>query len=328
MNEPTDDTPLDRGPDEHDRSDIEVDDDATPAEVSGVDERTLQSARRAIEAILMVSEEPADPRLLAQLIELPVSTIEALCEQMADDLVTEDRGFRMAQVAGGWRFQSADDLSPYVERFVLTGQSARLSAAALETLAIVAYKQPISRAQVSAIRGVNVDGVMRTLQQRGYIAELARDPGPGQAVLFGTTASFLERLGLNSLSDLPALGEFIPGAEVVEALEAGLRLPDEVAADAEDDVEDDVEAHAAVEDGGHEDGDRDSDGDGGAARAVVEPADRMDEESGAEPTAESESDEVVIDLRDDPGSERPEPPARVTSGLDALDVLADGPDAG
>lgn len=324
MNEPTDDAPLDRWSDERHRSDIDMDDDGTPTEVSGVDERTLQSARRAIEAILMVSEEPADPRLLAQLIELPVSAIEALCEQMADDLVTEDRGFRMAQVAGGWRFQSADDLSPYVERFVLTGQSARLSAAALETLAIVAYKQPISRAQVSAIRGVNVDGVMRTLQQRGYIAELARDPGPGQAVLFGTTASFLERLGLNSLSDLPALGEFIPGAEVVEALEAGLRLPDEVVADVENDVEVDVDAHATVEDGGHDDGHDDGDAD----RAVVDTTDAIDEESDPEPTAESASDEIVIDLRDDPGSEGSEPPARVTSGLDALDVLADEPDAG
>ena len=104
----------------------------------------------------------------------------------------------LVRVAGGYRFQSHPDLAPYVERFVLEGQSARLSAAALETLAIVAYKQPVSRAQIAAIRGVNVDGVMRTLQQRGYIEEVARDPGPGQAVLYGTTRLFLERLGLDS----------------------------------------------------------------------------------------------------------------------------------
>jgi segregation and condensation protein B len=96
----------------------------------------------------------------------------------------------------------------------------------LETLAIIAYKQPLSRAQVSAIRGVNVDAVIRTLQQRGYITELARDTGPGQAVLFGTTSLFLERLGLNSLDELPPLGDFVPGPEVMEALEAGLRIDD------------------------------------------------------------------------------------------------------
>ena len=111
---------------------------------------------------------------------------------------------------------------------MLEGQSARLSAAALETLAIVAYKQPLSRAQVAAIRGVDVDSVMRTLQQRGYIEEVARDPGPGQAVLFGTTRQFLEKLGLDSLEQLPPLGDFVPGPEMVEALEAGLRItPDE-----------------------------------------------------------------------------------------------------
>ncbi|HWC66950.1 MAG TPA: SMC-Scp complex subunit ScpB, partial [Acidimicrobiales bacterium] len=104
-------------------------------------------------------------------------------------------------------------------------QRARLSGAALETLAIVAYKQPISRAQIASIRGVDPDGVLRTLQGRGYIDVAGRDPGPGQAVLYGTTRVFLERLGLDSLADLPPLAEFIPGAEVVEALETGLRAP-------------------------------------------------------------------------------------------------------
>jgi segregation and condensation protein B len=131
------------------------------------------------------------------------------------------------RVAGGYRFQSHPELAAYVERFVLEGQSARMSAAALETLAIVAYKQPVSRAQVAAIRGVNVDGVVRTLQQRGFIEEVARDPGPGQAVLYGTTRLFLERLGLDSVDELPPLAQFVPGAEVVEALEVGL-LPDDL----------------------------------------------------------------------------------------------------
>lgn len=184
----------------------------------------IAEARRAIEAVLMVADDPVEPQLLAQLVELPAPRVEALCTQMAADYEAEERGFTLVRVAGGYRYQSHPDQAPYVERFVLDGQSARLSAAALETLAIVAYKQPVSRAQVAAIRGVSVDGVMRTLQQRGYIDEIGRDPGPGQAVLFGTTQTFLERLGLDSLADLPALGDFVPGADVVEALEHGLRI--------------------------------------------------------------------------------------------------------
>src|SRR5205807_5330101 len=128
--------------------------------------------------------EPAEPGLLARLVGVPVASVEALCEELASASEAEDRGFVLSRVAGGYRFQSHPDLAAYVERFVLEGQSARLSAAALETLAIVAYKQPVSRAQLSAIRGVNADSVMRTLQVRGYVEEVARDPGPGQAVLY------------------------------------------------------------------------------------------------------------------------------------------------
>lgn len=186
---------------------------------------------RALEAILLVADEPAEPNLLAQLLEVPPARVEELCGELAARYVTDEHGFVLVKVAGGWRFQTAPDLAAYVERFALEGQSARMSAAALETLAIVAYKQPLSRAQIGAIRGVNVDGVMRTLQHRGYIEEVARDPGPGQAVLFGTTRLFLEKLGLSSLDDLPPLGEFVPSAEVVEALEQGLRITPDVALD-------------------------------------------------------------------------------------------------
>jgi segregation and condensation protein B len=179
--------------------------------------------RRALEAILLVAEEPLDAQLLGQVLEVGPSVVEALCARLADDCRSEQRGFVLARVAGGWRFQSAPDLDAYVERFVLEGRSARLSAAALETLAIVAYKQPVSRAQVAAVRGVNVDSALRTLQLRGYVEEVARDPGPGQAALFGTTSTFLQKLGLDSLADLPPLGDFVPDAETVEALEQGLR---------------------------------------------------------------------------------------------------------
>ncbi len=184
---------------------------------------------RAIEAIVMVAEEPVPPNLLAQLLEMPVTEVEQACKQLADSYESEGRGFILVKVAGGYRYQSHPDLSPYVERFVLEGQSSRLSNAALETLAIIAYKQPISRAQAASIRGVDVEAVVRTLQSRGYIAPLGRDPGPGQAVLWGTTPLFLEKLGLDSLDDLPPLGDFVPGADVVEALETTLRPagPDE-----------------------------------------------------------------------------------------------------
>jgi len=181
-------------------------------------------SQRALEAILMVAEEPADPQLLAELLEVSPKAVEELLTAMAEAYEAEGRGFALVKVAGGWRFQSHEAANAYVERFVLSGQTARLSAAALETLAIVAYKQPISRAQVAAIRGVNVDGVVRTLTQRGYIAETGHDPGPGLATLFGTTPLFLERLGINSVDELPSLGDFIPGADVVEQLEQGLRV--------------------------------------------------------------------------------------------------------
>lgn len=183
-----------------------------------------EEARRALEALIMVADQPADPAVLAQLVELSPAAVEEILEGLARSYADERRGFELVKVGGGWRYQTHEDCAPYVERYILTGQSARLSAAALETLAIVAYKQPLSRAQVAAIRGVSVDGVMRTLTQRGYITEVSKDPGPGQASLFGTTPLFLERLGLNSLEDLPSLGDFIPGADVVELLEQGLRF--------------------------------------------------------------------------------------------------------
>ena len=186
-------------------------------------DRVRDEARRAIEAIVLVADDPLPTQLIGQLLELSPDIVDELCRELADEYEAEGRGFQLVRVAGGWRYQTHPDQGPYVERFVLEGQSAKLSAAALETVAIVAYKQPVSRAQVAAIRGVNVDGVMRTLQQRGFIEEVARDPGPGQAILYGTTQLFLERLGLNSLDELPPLGDFVPSAEVVEQLEQGLR---------------------------------------------------------------------------------------------------------
>ena len=177
-----------------------------------------------LEAVLLLAEEPVPPSVLAAVVETSTERVRAVCDGLAAEYEAQGRGFVLARVAGGYRFQTAPDQDDHVERFVRGGHSARLTAAALETLAVVAYKQPVSRHQVSEIRGVNVDGVMRTLKRRGYVDEVARAPGPGQAVLFGTTPQFLEHLGLDSLDDLPPLSEFVPDAAEVEAMERRLRL--------------------------------------------------------------------------------------------------------
>ena len=180
---------------------------------------------RALEAILLVASEPVPTDLLAQILEQPAVVVDQLCASLASAYDEAGHGFELVRVAGGYRYQSRADLAPYVERFILDGQRARLSGAALETLAIIAYKQPISRSQIASIRGVDPDGVLRTLQSRGYIDQVGRDPGPGQAVMWGTTPAFLEKLGIDSINDLPAIVDFVPGADVVEALEQGLRVP-------------------------------------------------------------------------------------------------------
>lgn len=188
------------------------------------DESELEP-RRAIEAIVMAAPEPVHVTVLAQLLEVPVARVEEICDQLASEYEREGRGFTIARVAGGYRYQTHPDAHPYVERFVLEGQHVRLSGPSLETLAIIAYKQPVSRAQLSAIRGVNVDATLKTLVARGYVEEVGHEPTLGNPVLFGTTRVFLERLGIDSLDQLPCLADFVPEASVVEALERGLRLP-------------------------------------------------------------------------------------------------------
>ncbi len=185
----------------------------------------------ALEALLLLADEPVAPQVLGAVLGLPAEQVERMCAELAAGYESQGRGFVLARVAGGYRYQTAPGADVYVERFVREGHSGRLSAAALETLAVVAYKQPVSRQQIAEIRGVNADGVMRTLQRRGYVDEVDRLDGPGQAVMYGTTAQFLEHLGIDSLDELPVLGEFVPDADVVEALERRLRLiPDDAAA--------------------------------------------------------------------------------------------------
>ncbi|MEI7641679.1 MAG: SMC-Scp complex subunit ScpB [Actinobacteria bacterium] len=176
---------------------------------------------RSIEAILMVVDEPVSEVVLAQIIETPTEQILESLHNLQNRYENDFRGFQLRQVSGGWRFYSHPDLAPLVEKFVLDGQQAKLTQAALETLAVIAYRQPISRARVSAIRGVNVEAVMKTLVTRGLVEESGVEHETG-AILYSTTSFFLERLGLNAVSDLPALAPFLPDIDGLDEVIASL----------------------------------------------------------------------------------------------------------
>lgn len=172
-------------------------------------EEALPGLRASIEAILLVVDEPVAEVTLAQILERPRQEVVAVLGELAAEYTEQGRGFDLREIAGGWRFYTREICAPVVERFVTDGQQARLTAAALETLAVVAYRQPVSRARVSAIRGVNSDGVIRTLTLRGLIEEAGQDPET-QAHLYRTTGYFLERLGLRDLEELPDLAPYLP----------------------------------------------------------------------------------------------------------------------
>lgn len=165
--------------------------------------------RASLEAILLVADEPVPVVVLAQVLERPRDEIGAELRALAADYEAAGHGFDLREIAGGWRYYTREEYAPLVERFVRDGQEVRLTQAALETLAVVAYRQPVSRARVSAVRGVNCDGVMRTLTLRGLVEEAGTDQETG-AILYRTTGYFLERLGLANLDDLPDLAPFLP----------------------------------------------------------------------------------------------------------------------
>jgi len=167
------------------------------------------SVKPALEAVLMVADEPLDHLTLAQAVDSPPPVVEEALAELADEYAEQGRGFELRQVGAGWRFYTREDYADVVERFAVEGQHARLTQAALETLAVVAYRQPVSRARVSAIRGVNVDAVMRTLVSRGLVAEAGMEHETG-AHLYCTTSHFLERMGLTSLDQLPEIAPFLP----------------------------------------------------------------------------------------------------------------------
>jgi len=163
----------------------------------------------SLEAILLVADEPVPVVVLAQVLERPRDEIAVALKDLSASYAEAGRGYDLREIAGGWRYYTREEYAPLVERFVTDGQEVRLTQAALETLAVVAYRQPVSRARVSAVRGVNCDGVMRTLVLRGLAEEAGTDPETG-AILYRTTGYFLERLGLASLEDLPDLAPFLP----------------------------------------------------------------------------------------------------------------------
>lgn len=182
----------------------------------------MTEAAVILEAILFVAEEPVTAAELAEVTEKPRAEIDRVLVELTANL-GETRGVVLREVAGGWRLYTHPDALAYLERFATTDRAKRLSSAALEALAVVAYKQPMSRGQVAEIRGVDSDHALKTLERRGLIKEIGRAPGPGQAVLYGTTETFLEKLGVAGLSDLPPLADHVPPARIVETLELPMR---------------------------------------------------------------------------------------------------------
>lgn len=179
--------------------------------------------RGILEAILFVAEQPVPVEELAEVLEIPVDGVEAELKALAAEMADRQSGVVLRKVAGGWRCYSNPEAFPYLERFASTASATRLSGAALEVLAVVAYRQPVSRNQIAEIRGVDSDSSIRTLERRGLIEEIGRLPLPGSPTIYGTTDLFLEKLGLQSLGDLPPLADHVPPATVVETLEETFR---------------------------------------------------------------------------------------------------------
>lgn len=175
--------------------------------------------RPALEAVLMIADQPLDHVTLAQAVDHPPADVQTALAELADEYAEQGRGFELRNVGGGWRYFTREEYAPVVEAFVIDGQQARLTQAALETLAVVAYRQPVSRSRVSAIRGVNVDGVVRTLLTRGLIEEAGVDASSG-AVLYRTSSYFLERMGMADISELPEIAPMLPEIEDLEPTEA------------------------------------------------------------------------------------------------------------
>jgi segregation and condensation protein B len=176
----------------------------------------------ALEAVLFVADEPMTTAELAGITQETPGTVTRALETLMATL-DEGHGLVLKEVAGGWRLYTNESVEEYVERYATTDRAKRLSNAAMETLSVVAYKQPASRGQVSEIRGVDSEHAMRTLERRNLIIEVGRAPGPGQAILYGTSSLFLEKMGIAGLADLPPLADHVPPSEIMETLEMPMR---------------------------------------------------------------------------------------------------------
>jgi len=181
------------------------------------------NALAALEAVLFVTEAPIPLGELAEVLELPKGDVSDLLEEMGQNLIDRDAGLVLRSTAGGWRLYSHPDAYPYLERFTASATARKLSSAALETLAVIAYRQPVARSQISEIRGVDSDSAVRTLERLGFIEERDRLEIPGNPAVYGTTGDFLEKLGLMSLDQLPPLADHVPPADIVDSLEETLR---------------------------------------------------------------------------------------------------------
>ena len=291
-----------------------------------VDDATM---RRALEAILMVTDEPLPALTLARTVGRPTGDVTNALNELAGEYTEQGRGFDLREVGGGWRYYTRADAAQYVERFVLDGQQSRLTQAALETLAVVAYKQPVSRARVSAIRGVNVDGVMRTLISRGLVEEAGADT-ESQATLYRTTSYFLERMGMQSLDDLPELAPYLPDMDDMEDELAAQNAPTIPEAEAEsgavlaEQTETAEQAEAAVQED-----DAVFAGDGAAVAEVsAEYGDARTAEEG-DAVAErgvgvvGEGDEGAVMADDGGRDDELEPAEELEAGGDEIETAAD-----
>lgn len=182
----------------------------------------MTELERNLEAILFVCDAPVSTAELAEVTEASAESVEAALEEIASHL-DGGHGIELQRVAGGWRLYTRAEMAPYLERYAVTDRSRRLSKAAIETLAVVAYRQPVSRGQVGEIRGVDSEQALRTLERRDLVREIGRAPGPGQAVLYGTTDLFLEKMGIDTVSELPPLADHVPPAGIMETLEMPMR---------------------------------------------------------------------------------------------------------
>jgi len=200
----------------------------------------LIDTKHIIESLLFVADEPLSPKKLSEIIEVDVTTVKNLVDSLREEYKAEDRGFQIRQIAGGYRFFTHPANAKYVEKLILAWDGRRLTQAALETLSIIAYRQPITKITIGTIRGVNSEGVVSSLMDKGLIVETGREKSPGQPILYGTTKLFLERFGLNSFKDLPPLEEFEPDDTTKSSIEKQLYSEETVKEESEEgDIKDD-----------------------------------------------------------------------------------------